>query len=254
MQLRTKKNEEYQDLFEEIMRMAGIPESSQVEINYNSAVFRTYLMLAATILHEFTHAFVMAYFDNPDPYAPQEPWTPGDRCNEQGFAFENFALGGLIEPMRIGIPPMSHNFLDLQKALAPFGLSTTRQWDVWECNVEGAFDATMDSDRTGVERVDFPPNYIYPVPQVWTQWLFSDDCWQDRVRRYGLRVIEVHKLESWEMPTRFHGSLGRHSTGEERWNNGEDKEDLKRWPNWDNFYLDGIPREERIYKRPKWEP
>jgi hypothetical protein len=88
--------------------------------------------------------------------------------------------------------------------------------------------------------------------------MFSDELWTDQVHRYGLRIIKVPKIEKWEIRRYPCGALGNYKTGEERWNTGENSgnnsgnEDLR--PNWDEFYIDGIPEEEQIYKTPKWEP
>lgn len=247
-------DDRYSKLFKDIHKMAGIPMSRQAYIDHVSAMYRTHFLLAHTLLHEFTHAFCMAYFECQDP-GPYEPWAPGDRANEQGFAFENFVFGGVVLPMTIRIPPMSDEFNILQSALVPFGASTSLQWDIWSNNEQDSHYVTMDSDRKDDE--DPGPKRIYPVPQAWTQWLFSDDLWTDQILRYGLRAIKVPKIKKWEILDNFYGDRGFNKTGEERWNTGEnmDDKDWKEWmPNWDEFYLDGLPDGERVYKRPKWEP
>jgi hypothetical protein len=149
-------------LFEDIRKMAGIPEW-EMNMNQTSAFYHTHVLLAATIVHEFTHAFVMAYFARSSRDDPREPWAPGNRCNEQGYAFENSTLGGVLWPSKVGIPPMSFEFFDLQNALAPFGFYTTLQWDVWEFNTEGDYYSTMDSDRRDD---DEPVKLVYPVPRA----------------------------------------------------------------------------------------
>jgi hypothetical protein len=54
---------ECNEMFEGIQKMAGIPKSEQARIDQESARFRTYLLLAQNLLHEFTHAFCLAYFN-----------------------------------------------------------------------------------------------------------------------------------------------------------------------------------------------
>jgi hypothetical protein len=238
-------------MFEGIQKMAGIPKSGQARIDQESAKFRTYLILAQTLLHEFTHAFCLAYFEYSDD-EPLEPWTPGDRCNEQGYAFENFVFGGLVVPMRVHVPPMSDKYSIVQSILSPFGFYTSWKWDACFSNEKDESYSTMESDDQDDE--DEEIDRLYPVPQAWTQWLFSDDLWTDQVYRYGLRIIKVPKIEKWEIRRYPYGELGYYKTGEERWNTGEnpDNEDLQ--PNWNEFYIDGIPKEEQKYKALRWDP
>ncbi|KAI4743497.1 hypothetical protein E4T50_06100 [Aureobasidium sp. EXF-12298] len=245
---------EYYELLDDILKMAGIPLSQRAHINSTSAIYRTQWFLAKLMLHEFTHAFCMAYFELPldwTPGIPTEPWAPSDRCNEQGWAFENFVLGGVLKPMTVGIPPMHIQLHDLQGALVPFGFYTTQFWDRWLGNRKGSHYSTMDSDRKEGDEVR---QREYPIPQAWTQWLFSGDLWADQVIRFGLRVIKVPKPKEWEIPAYKYGRLGRYCTGEDRWNIAPNTENKTWLPNWDEWYLEGVPKEEWVWKQPKWEP
>lgn len=249
----------YNSLIEEIEKMARIPASRQAAISQESAMYRTHCLLAALLLHEFTHAYILAYFEIPDHTAegPKEPWAPGDRANEQGWAFENFAFGSLVRPTTIFVPPMSYEYHILQSALALFGSFTTWQWDVWLGNEKGKYYKVKDSDRIGIKKEDIEPDRQYPVPQAWTQWLFSDDLWTNHILRFGLEAIKVPKILKWEVRRHNYGELGYHKTGEERWNTGENMtdRDWEDWlPTWDEFYLDGIPKADQIYTGTKWEP
>ncbi|KAK6008193.1 hypothetical protein QM012_000096 [Aureobasidium pullulans] len=217
------EDESYNRIYEDSYTMAGIHPSRRPPISHVSAIYRTGLSLAATMLHELTHAFTMAYFETTRSKIldnPCEPWVRGDRANEQGWAFENYAFGGVVYPYMIGIPPIHHDFVSyLQHIAAPFGLWTSQQWDVWMSN-EGDFCQTMDFDRQDDDE-EWPENRVYPVPQAWTQWLYSDDLWKDQIHRYGLSVIKVPKLRDWEVPIRCTGDIGYWQTGEDRWNTGE---------------------------------
>ncbi|CAD0086587.1 unnamed protein product [Aureobasidium vineae] len=82
---------------------------------------------------------------------------------------------------------MSRKWHVLQQAAAPFGFYTTRQWDVWMTN-GGSYSHVMDSDRENTD--DDPPDQLYPVPQAWTQWMFSNDLWTDQIQRYGLQAVK----------------------------------------------------------------
>lgn len=240
--------------------MAGIPASRQAPISPVSAICRTYCLLATILIHEFVHAFVRAYFEVPNrstTEGPIEPWAPGDRCNEAGWAFENFVFGGLVKPMKIFIPPMSDDYDVFLCALAPFGSYTTWQWDVWLGNSTDGVWKTMDSDWAGLTEGDREPVRQYPVPQAWTQWMFSDDLWTNHILRFGLEAVKVPKILKWEVRRHDYGELGYHETGEERWNTGEDmaQRDWQDYaPNWDEFFLDGIPKADQIYNGTKWEP
>jgi hypothetical protein len=244
----------HRELLDDILLMTGIPLEQQAHINATSAIYRTQLYLAKLMLHEFAHAFCMAYFPIPPdwtPGIPHEPWAPLDRCNEQGWAFENFVLGSVLKTMAVGIPPMDDQLRLLQNALVPFGYFSTRFWDRWLGNGEDLAYSTMDSDRKEDDEV---PHRYYPVPQAWTQWLFSEDLWTDQVIRFGLRVIKVPKPREWEVVRLPCGRIGYNNTGEDRWNTAPSTDNETWLPTWDEFYLEGVPKEEWVWKQPKWDP
>jgi hypothetical protein len=107
-----------------------------------------------------------------------------------------------------------------------------------------------DSDRRDG---DEPVKLVYPVPQTWTQWLLSDDGWADYVVRYGLQAVEVPELENWRLPMYPTPKIGYNGTGEHRWNTGLSTDSKICHPNWDQYYLDGIPKEDRVFKNPTWD-
>ncbi|KAH0029796.1 hypothetical protein KCU78_g3238, partial [Aureobasidium melanogenum] len=121
-------NESYSRIIDDTYMMAGIHTSRRAPINHISAIYRTGYLLAATLLYEFTHAFAMAYFEVPLTSALDnvyEPWVRGNRANEQGWAFENYTFGGVINPHVVQGPPMDPHFTGcLQYFAAPFGFST----------------------------------------------------------------------------------------------------------------------------------
>ncbi|KAG9663492.1 hypothetical protein KCU64_g1278, partial [Aureobasidium melanogenum] len=226
--------DKYSRIFDDLQAMAGIPTTNRAPISHTSAIYRTYFLLAQTLLHEFAHAFSLSYFERPNSEGgpSDDPWFPGDRANEQGFAFENYVFGGVVETSILSIPPMSTAFADgLQSVVAPFGFQTNRQWDVWYENPKNpdpkfVAPAVMDSDRKIGERL--PADRLYPVPQAWTQRLFSDELWTDHIHRYGLQAVKVPKLPDWEICVYPDSEIGNHGTGEDRWNTGEERE----WTQW----------------------
>jgi hypothetical protein len=110
----------------------------------------------------------------------------------------------------------------------------------------------MDSDRRDDD--DQPVKLVYPVPQAWTQWLLSDDCWAEHVARYGLQTIKVPKLENRRLPMYPIAKIGNNGTGEHRWNTGSNTSSKECVPNWDRFYLDGIPAKDYVFINPTWDP
>lgn len=82
---------------EEILDMAGVADERKPrDFDLISAQMRTAYMFAATMVHEFAHAFCKAYFERPDtkPAQPNEPWLADNRNNELGHAVILQILGG----------------------------------------------------------------------------------------------------------------------------------------------------------------
>ncbi|TIA29098.1 hypothetical protein D6C79_10047 [Aureobasidium pullulans] len=143
---------------------------------------------------------------------------------------------------------MSQDFEWIQLATAPFGLYTTQQWDLWDYNKEPNYDSSgyidpddSDSDNaTGVRVKDEndpphkPSQRYFPIPQAWCGFLFSDDSWADQVMKYGLAAIKVPKIEKWKVIRYHSGDTGYWDTGEDRWNGGDEDDDLGfSGPHWD---------------------
>ena len=229
--------------------MADIQPDHQFQINPSSAIYRTILMLAVTMVHEFVHAFSMAYFEKSDfSDDPDEPWVKGNRSNEQGHSFEDYIFSGPPAPLCISITPMSQDFEWIQLATAPFGLYTTQQWDLWDYNKQPNYDSSgyidpddSDSDIASSARVkdeNDPPHKpsqrYFPIPQAWCEFLFSDDSWADQVMKYGLAAIKVPKIEKWKVIRYHSGDTGYWDTGEDRWNGGDEDDDLEfSGPHWE---------------------
>ncbi|KAG9699831.1 hypothetical protein KCU95_g1249, partial [Aureobasidium melanogenum] len=59
-------DDKYSRIFDDIQTMAGIPASRRAPISHASAIYRTYLILASTLLHELAHAFSYTYVERPN--------------------------------------------------------------------------------------------------------------------------------------------------------------------------------------------
>lgn len=59
-------SKEYEKILEDTLDLAGVPESHKFgDFDLNSAIMRTYLLLANTLTHEFAHAFSGSYYNGP---------------------------------------------------------------------------------------------------------------------------------------------------------------------------------------------
>ncbi|THZ71014.1 hypothetical protein D6C84_10343 [Aureobasidium pullulans] len=201
-------DERYRRIFVDTQTKAQISPERRARISLNSAIYRTTFQLASSILHEFAHAFSLAYYEtHRSASAPSEPWVKGNRCNEQGHAFENYIFGGLVRPMSVRSPSIDRQFGHLQVISAPFGFYTTHQWDVWKFNdhdveyddpEDGQSWEVMDAEGTDPDapRED---DRVFPVPQEWTEWVFSEEAWSIDVDRFGPSAIKVPKIAKWQL-------------------------------------------------------
>ena len=187
--------EEYSGFFHSVLVAAGIPESHVPEDfgdDLVSPVLRTYVLLAALILHELTHAFGQAYYD-PDHHLHLEPFIEGFRANELGFAAERYILGGITRPSGFlpaaGLPPSWGRHID---AYATFGLYTNDTWAQWLA--PGTSNRTLEEGKDA----DFAaPIRAWPVAQRQVYDYFTDEMWKKKVPRYGLGALKYVKIPEW---------------------------------------------------------
>jgi hypothetical protein len=209
--------------------MHHIPAAKREHIDLTSSHFRITLNLATSILHEFTHAFINAYFEVSDIFTePREPWIRGTRCNEQGYCFEHLLFGGLPRAMIISHPPMSHLFEFQQSLAAPFGAYFESNWDQW---IHTPNDHSKVMPSVNANLVD-QAKRMYPIPQEWFQRMFGDEMWQDQVHRFGIEALKMPKLELWCVLSWDRAQRGVWGTGEERWNRPDDVGFVKGNQNW----------------------
>lgn len=179
---------EYQEMAEGILGLAGVPKNRRPErFHVVSATMRVNLKLAATILHEFSHAFVRAYVEG-DQVNYREPWIAGNRSNEIGCAHENFTYGGWLHANTLYRPPMTLSECHAQTIASPFGFHFIDPWDASAADTSHG-EITLSQPQTQ------PPDY--PVPQRYVYKMHTTEMWAQQVPRYGLNAIRVPKLPLW---------------------------------------------------------
>ena len=162
-----------------------------------SAYDRTVFLLAETLVHEFAHAFAMAYFPIPPSgvWRPaQEPWIQGNRSNELGCAIIDHLVGGLAFSM-IGYT-LCETTEHRQMVNSPFGMYIEGQWDLW-----------TENEKDSVERVrtDTPAGgatstqTVYPIPAKYFYNMHTEETWKQQVPKFGLASIRMPRLKEWSM-------------------------------------------------------
>jgi hypothetical protein len=160
-----------------------------------SAVDRTTYLLAETIVHEFGHAYTKAYFRRPDKKVPMEPWIPGHRSNEMGFANTDHMVGGCVHCM----PRYDDDTMTFfaQALNAVFGTYFDRRWDLWEEDGEFSKVMTATTADARASRQTF-----YPVPQKWFYNMHTEETWKYQVPRFGMVGVRLPRLEDWAVSGR----------------------------------------------------
>lgn len=183
--------------------LAEIPLQDTIIIDEESAIIRSTLLMADTIVHEFTHAVNAAYFDYTAVMSPVagstpqvwEPYFAGDRANEVGHVVSSFVFRGnpqAITQFSIPQTQLSHN---QQQHIGTLGMFWTNKWDRWRRDNGGT--GGLGASRI-IDDIDFStPGLYYPVPQAHTQKLFSTRLWQDEIHRFGLKALRFPILDKW---------------------------------------------------------
>ncbi|TIA53938.1 hypothetical protein D6C77_07937 [Aureobasidium pullulans] len=183
--------------------LAEIPLQDTIIIDEESAIIRSTLLMADTIVHEFTHAVNAAYFDYTAVMSPVagstpqvwEPYFAGDRANEVGHVVSSFVFRGnpqAITQFSIPQTQLSHN---QQQHIGTLGMFWTNKWDRWRRDNGGT--GGLGASRI-IDDIDFStPGLYYPVPQAHTQKLFSTRLWQDEIHRFGLNALRFPILDKW---------------------------------------------------------
>jgi hypothetical protein len=188
----TKKDtiNQYPDFFKNILQTVRVPATHTPEgfvtKSLDSAPIRTYLLFAGLILHEFAHAFRLAYF--PSALPPFKPWVGDSRDNELGHAVVRHIFGGIPQASYCQPPagtPDSERWR--WEAHTPFGIYFLDKWDQW---------ANLGKDHMVKGAVeDFKaPLVHFPLPARQLYDYFTVDLWKKEVSRYGLDAIKFVKI------------------------------------------------------------
>lgn len=196
----------YSDALQRLLNIAGVPASRVPEVSadeLNSAVLRSYLSLADTIVHEFAHAFSLAYFEKILGDAiPAEPFVGSDRAMELGFATARHIFGGVAAASNFdppaGAPP---DTLQDIAAHVPFGITFREKWLSWaEPGTHGKHKHILEEGK----EADFSePIWTYSLSQRQVFDYFTDEMWETKVPRYGLQALRYVRIPEWatlEMP------------------------------------------------------
>jgi len=185
---------DYADFFSNILDTARTLPSHippTFETNLDSAPLRTIVLFAALLVHEFAHAFRMAYYSNPLGVYQDEPWIGDSRFNELGHALMLHILSGIpvanfFKPP-LGTPSQTKAQSD---AYAPFGIFVMEKWHPWMPAGDGFLQKGIKKDFTS-------PTTYFPVPQRQLYDYFTEDMWTVKVPRFGLDALRFFKIPEW---------------------------------------------------------
>ncbi|KAI5275409.1 hypothetical protein E4T47_01530 [Aureobasidium subglaciale] len=111
--------------------LAGIPFEDNIYLDEHSAITRSTLLFADTLIHEFAHAVCGAYFDVSAMAIPGDPFFAGDRSNEVGHAISSYIWRGNPAAMMYSRVPQSLSSRWMQQHIGPLGLYWADKWDKW---------------------------------------------------------------------------------------------------------------------------
>lgn len=142
-------------------------------------------------MHEFAHAFRVAYFPNPLGVYQDEPWIGDSRSNELGHALMLHMLSGIPAANFFKPPLGTPAQLKWQVgAYAPFGIFVTEKWQPWAPAGNGFLLKGLKKDFTS-------PTIHFPVPQRQLYDYFTEEMWTIKVPRFGLDALRFVKIPEW---------------------------------------------------------
>ena len=192
----TDCNNRYRGFFKSLLDIARVPSHRRpqaLENDLESAPLRTCLLFAAIIVHEFAHAFRMAYFPLGPASACAEPWVGDSRHNEFGHAIIQHIFSGIPTATQF-LPPAGtpwHTRWQLV-AHAPLGIFVMEKWEQW------AAPGLNKQHRVQGVKADFEsPIAMFPLPQRQVYDYFTENMWKRQVPRFGLDAIRFVKIPDW---------------------------------------------------------
>jgi hypothetical protein len=206
--------------------LASIPIDDRIHIDQESALARSTVLFADTLIHELTHAICGAYFDISATMVPgmpkhshvYEPFFFGDRCNETGHALSSYVWRGNPFGICYWNIPQDESSLWTQQHIGPLGLWWPETWDRW---IRDPGHNTPSRPRA-LNAVDLGSlQRMTPVPQAHINKMFSTQLWGDEIHRFGLDAIRMPQMDDWSAGWTHVGIIkGIWGTGRDRWNDG----------------------------------
>lgn len=154
---------------------------------------------ATTIVHEFVHAFSMAYFERPwgageYPNPPADPFFPGKRSNELGLAFEYYLYGGVPSNHICYIPGASNDSRVRQALFAPFGMNILKNYDEHQDDTGTHFAISRAMGFPDWSKAQL----YFPVPQKHVHDVFTREMWVQKVQRFGIMALRPPLYLDWQ--------------------------------------------------------
>jgi hypothetical protein len=180
--------------FRNVLNTAGVPldrKPEHFEDKLDSVPLRTSFLFALILVHEFAHAFVMAYFPVPDEDTIPEPWVEDNRYSEIGHALIHHIFNGIPHANQFS-PSGSSGSTWRILTHAPFGISFAETWQKW---AEPGKD-TMQIVQ-GVGDAYQSPIVNFPLAARQLFDYFTRRMWMTNVPRYGLAAVKLARVPEW---------------------------------------------------------
>jgi hypothetical protein len=180
--------------FRNVLDTAGVPPNRKpehFEDKLDSVPLRISFLFASILVHEFAHAFGMAYFPVPDKYTVPEPWVEVNRYSELGHAIIQHIFNG-IPGASYFKPAASSGGKWRWLTHAPFGINLTETWQQW---AEPGKDSRQIVQGVGAAYQSPIVNFPLPARQLFDY--FTSHMWETNVPRHGLAAVKFVRIPEW---------------------------------------------------------
>lgn len=187
-------NNHYRDYFRNVLDTAGVPANRKpehFEDKLDSVPLRTSFLFALILVHEFAHAFVMAYFPVPDKKTNPEPWVEDNRYSEIGHALIQHIFNGIPHANHFN-PAGSSGSRWRMETYAPFGIYFAETWQKWAEPGRNTKQIVQ-----GVGAAYQSPIAKFPLPARQLFGYFTRHMWVTNVPRYGLAAVKFVRIPEW---------------------------------------------------------